>query len=354
MDFSESISETDANIIFNRSLFNAGAKGPITPSSLIKEIRRFARELLKTPVSRYALLTSLSIKSDSQIKKIRIGRDQLIFGTVPLRFFKEAEPLIKNAKRRLLSDPPENYLPVRVHVSSRSIYEAADNALMHLDLIKAIWNLFYNRNQYARLSIGKKDPVNKITIGPIHTLHEPNGILSAKNVWWYEPSYVKPSKIHDISQETNQLDDFTLKIRARLSKIKYAPVIEDALRRYGNSLDQRDWNNAFFRLWGILELLTNTSPQDNYQVTIRRAAYIFHERDYYYQVLNQLRHYRNRYIHHDYSNSHIENYMYQLKLIVEAVIIFHLNNNLGFSSIQEVGDFLNLPYKREILESREK
>ena len=102
------------------------------------------------------------------------------------------------------------------------------------------------------------------------------------------------------------------------------------------------------RLGSVLELLTNTE-YSSYEVTVRRASNIFEDRDYQFQVLQYLRKCRNDFVNHDASDSGVETNLYQLKNVVEALIKFHLGNNFGFSSIQEVGTFLSLPRENQAL-----
>lgn len=352
LDFVNDLPEAEVRNILRRSLFTLGEKGALSSKQLLDEINKQASLYLKSPVSRYVLLTSLSIRSDNELKRIRIGQDQIIFGKVSPKFYKEAKPLLDKARYSLYSKPSEDYLPVRIHVSSRSSHEAADTALDHLDLIRAIWNLYFNLKHSFRISFGgKPKPVNKIITGPVHTLHKTNGELSASEMWWYEPSYIEPINPQNISQDIDKLDNFTQDVRNQLSKISYSKVIEDALRRYVRSLDERDLNNAFMHLWSVLELLTNTL-YDSYDITIRRAAFVFQERDYHFQLLKHLRDYRNNFVHHDVSNSGAESYLFQLKNIVEGVLRFHIGNSFHFSSIQEAGEFLNLPYGKDDLKLR--
>ena len=68
----------------------------------------------------------------------------------------------------------------------------------------------------------------------------------------------------------------------------------------------------------MLEYLTHTA-KDNYDVTVRRAAYVFADRDYQLQVLNVLRDHRNQTVHASASTEEIETYLYQLKSCVEAL-----------------------------------
>lgn len=351
VEFTDPLPEAEARDILWRSLIATG-DSVLTSKRLLAELNKRAKVYSELPVSRYVLLTSLSIQSDNEINRIKIGHDQLIFGNVPSKFHEEAKPLLSKAQYSIITKPPDDYLSVRVYVTSRSIHEAADKALDHLDLIRAIWNLFYNRRQPFRISFGGiPKPINKIITGPIHTLHKTNGELSASEMWWYDPSFVEPVTVQNIHPDFDKINAFTRLVRRQLSKICYSNVIEDALRRYGRSLDERDWNNAYLRLWSLLELLTNTL-HESYDATIRRAAFVFEERDYYFQILQQLRDYRNSFVHHGTSDSSIESYMYQLKNIVEAILWFHLGNSFRFASMQEAAEFMSLPYEHKALNQR--
>ena len=49
------------------------------------------------------------------------------------------------------------------------------------------------------------------------------------------------------------------------------------------------------RLWATLEKLTDT--EESYKATIKRASFLFEDRDYCQQVLRHLKDYRNRFVH---------------------------------------------------------
>ena len=133
-----------------------------------------------------------------------------------------------------------------------------------------------------------------------------------------------------------------------MEKSLYGEEIENAIIRYSRSLDERDWNHAFIKLWGVLELLTDTIRK-SHDETIKRVAFMYLEYEYYLQILQQLRDYRNRTIHADAENSEIESFLYQLKNFVEGLIFFHVRNTYGFKSIEEAGNFLALPRTKEAL-----
>jgi hypothetical protein len=348
-DFPDFIPEFEARNILQRALINLVKKELIKSTELVNEVDKKVILYLQNPFQRYVMLTSLSVDKREKIKPIKINNNQIIFNGNTQQYQHESEFLVNQAKKVSQFSLPENYLPTRIHISGRSAYEAADRALDHLDLIRSIWNLFFNlRNQFRITFIGKTMPVNKILTGPIHTMHYLNGKIVSNDVWWYDPSYLIPINPIKFREDSERLKKFTHVIRNQIKKSQYSNIIEDALRRYVRSLDEWNWNNAFIRLWSVLELLTNTQFE-KYDVTIKRAAFIYKDREYMRQILENLRDYRNKFVHHDTSDSRVESYLYKLKSIVEVLIRFHLTNQFKFNSINEASDFLNLPYDKEVL-----
>lgn len=351
LDFPDSIPEVEARSILWQSLKTVG-KQPVVVKALLAELNKRVEQYLQRPVSRFVLLTSLSVRCEQNISPIRIGQDQVILGKVPLRFYQESRPLLEKASLSLALQLPENYLSVRVHVSARSTHEAANKALGHLDLLRGLWNLFYSQGHSIRWTFGGKPPrINRIVTGPIHTLHSTTGKLLDENTWWYDPTFIKPISTKDIGKDWDEIADFVSNIRTHLSKSNYSNILEEAIIRYARALDEHNLNSAYVHLWSVLELLTYT-VEASYKVTVRRAAFVFDDYSYYSQVLNHLREYRNQFIHHFASDSGVETYIYQLKNIVEHIIRFHLYMGLKFSSIQDVAEFLDMPHEFKRLEGK--
>lgn len=355
LDFSNDIPEIDARGLVLRAIFNSGTKGAITVKSLLAEINKLEKEYQSLPTENYVLVSSISINPSWGLNKIKMGNALIVFeSSLPTKYRKETEALIKNAKQLLFADLPTNYLSVRVHVSAKSINHAADQALDALDFTRGIWNWILNRRHFRRMTwASKPDPVNKIILGPLHTLHKPSGELATtKEVWWYEPSYL--GAIMPFSPKLNELDSINKSfnhVKKTFTTHKYPQVIHTALIRYTRALDERDWTTAFIKLWSILEQLTDTG-RANYDTTIQRTAFLYQEREYHLQVLQHLRKYRNSSIHLDKGNSETEIYLYQLKNYVETLMGFHINNKFGFESIQEAAEFLSLPYEEEALKNQ--
>lgn len=352
LDFSEEIPEIDARNITRKSIRKAGEKGEISKNSLLKEIKILENKYHKQPVERFALATSLSVGQMTQIRRINIGRTQIIIGgQLPRRFIREAAKIRKEASQILYAPPPRHYSALRAHVSAKSHNEAVNKALDAIDLIRGIWNLYENKKHSTRISVGGiPKPVNKIILGPFHTLHYPNGKLAATSTWWYEPSYLGAVQLHRIV-EIGSFFEYLNNVRSLLDKSHYKSELEKAIIRYSRSLDERDWNNAFLRLWGVLELLTDTIKQ-SYDSTIKRTAFLYQDYEFYLQILKHLRYFRNLSVHSDAENPEIESDLFQLKNFVEDLLYFHLANSRRFKSMEEAGRFLSLPRNKNALKSR--
>jgi hypothetical protein len=354
LNFPENVPEIEARRMVTKAIFTSGTKGKITAKSLLAEVNKLEHDYVTLPIQRYALATSISLNTSLTLQRLRQNGNLIIFErNYPERFRNEASDLIEQAREQsLFFDPPTNYMRIRIHVSAKSIHEAANEALDTIDYIRGIWNWANNRRHFFRISMGKPMPVNEIVLGPLHTLHLSTGQLAATDTWWYEPSYLGPIKLYKPSQGNvdNIFNKPLIYMRKRLKNHNYPKVMQNALIRYTRALDYRDWSTSFLKLWGVLELLTDTIGA-SYEITVKRTSYIFQERDYHLQVLQHLRKHRNSSVHFDRENSEIETCMYQLKNFVEALIGFHVSNKYGFNSIQEAASFLSLPYKNETLTS---
>ena len=252
-----------------------------------------------------------------------------------------------------LPDPlsPKAYTSVRVAVQARSEQEAFTSALDALDLLRGIWNLYFTK--WARSSGGKREPVNSIVLGPVHSIHEPGGRL-ASGMFWYEADYVGPLRPQRLNKDYDALRQFERQVREFLAKSNYRADVEDALRRYARALDFRDWNTSFVQLWGLIEQLTDTS-RASYETTIKRILFLCDNRysEFHRQILRHLMNYRNRTVHVGVEAVAIETLLYQLKRYAEVLIRFHIQNSSQFSSIKEAAEeYLTLPSDVNRLRSR--
>lgn len=205
LKFPDSISEVAGRKIIQQAIFKAGEKGTITAKGLLTEINKLTSVYMNLPSERYVLVTSLSLPRFISLRKIRINGATIIFEPyLPARYQKPRAKITATAKHSLFADLPTDYLSVRVYISAKSTDEAPEMALSVLDLVRGIWNLFYNQRHFIRISYGKRSPVNEIVLGPLNTLHHPDGKLVAER-WWYEPRYYGAVKLHKFSRDIDNV-----------------------------------------------------------------------------------------------------------------------------------------------------
>lgn len=347
------IAEGEKRRIVTKAILNVGAKGNITRDSLLTEIRALEIVFWKEPVRRFILCTSLSIDRFSELKSRKLDRTLIRFmPSLPKCFQKGADKMYNISRHSLTADPPQNYIRVLISVDARSPLDAAEHAFEAVDLLRGIWNFGLNRKHLNRNSYGNRQPVNEIVLGPLHSLHLPDGKL-ATEMWWYDPEYQKPVAPYNLRgiKEKQLLDKIEKSGRTLLKKQKYRTVVELAIKEYCRALDHRNWSNAFLKLWSVLEMLTHTEKA-NYSNTIQRASFVWTDAEYHKEVLNHLRHLRNSFVHENKSTDDVETYMYQLKRYVEALISFHLGMGLSFSTISEAAEFMDLPVERQVLRKK--
>lgn len=351
--FPKNIPEIDARGMVSKAIFNCGEKGVITPQKMLMEVKKLERDYQSLPIKRYVLVTSISINQNVKLKRIYQDKNIISFDhSLPQLYQSEVNSIHTYASETILAKEPDNYMMVRVFVFARTIHNAANKALDILDFTRGIWNWFLNMRQYTRTSWGKPIPVNKIILGPIHTLHKPRGLLAIDSTWWLEPSYL--GAIAPFTPNEDQIKKMYQVIHGVGNKLEthsYSETINNAFIRYSRALDERNWSTAFLKLWGVLELLTDTVGA-KYELTVRRTSYLFQEHTYYRQILENLRKFRNASVHFDVGSSETESYLYQIKYMVESLLGFHINNKFGFNSIQEAAEFLNFPYEEKALKRK--
>jgi hypothetical protein len=341
--FEQEVPELEKQNIISRATSKAASTGKITATSLLKEINGLERQYLSINKREFRLLTDISISNSWNKLRFSYKGSNILIGTdLKPAFWNSRSELLKQARYSIFNDLPENYASATVTVFARSAPEAADMAIDRLDFIRAIWNLVNIIGRY-RMSSGKREPVNPVLLGPIHTLHNPDGSLATR-VWWYEPEYQGPVKVYDESTKREKLFKSMNYLRGLMKRSKYATDMENVLLRYVRALDHRDWNNSFLELWSILEFLTG--KPDRYNVMIRRASCIFKDKAYIEQLLLHLRLFRNKYVHAAAGSNQIEAYIYQLKSCVDQIILWHLTKR--FASLQDAVEYMDILKSDEI------
>lgn len=341
LDFDPELPEYARKQIATKVTYDPKLPRPITADVLLRQCSKLEREYLSLPKRKFRLLTEISLWWTIDVPPTRIGSTALTFKSKNARGFKERARLYREMKSTVGFDLPRHYMQLSALVTARTPDEAAERALKDIDILRASWNLAINRGKAWRHSGGRPPPINEIRLSPFHTVHESNGKL-IDHQFWYDPGYSCPAKPYNDSVKFVRLLSFAKKLRTRLAKLPYRPEIEEGLIRYVRALDSSDLNDAFLRLWSLLEFLTDSS-YDPYKVATRRAAFMFADRERSQLVLTHLTNYRNRFVHAGSETNDIEPLVFMLKRYVDALLIFHIGNVFGFESRTDAARFMDHP-----------
>lgn len=349
------VTQEDKHIIVWSAIRNAGKKGALSSDRVIEEIRTLEKEYLSKREQKFILISTLSINPQKhKLPNLQIDRNRITFSP------KIADKFIKhivenqNIKWHIRKNKtPNDYTWTMITVSAKSIHNAVQKALRALNLFRGELNYLINYGNRTFSFGSKPKPINKILFGPIHTLHKPDGEL-VDDIYWYEEECFELSKTYynntvgDSDKIINCLSGF----RKQLNKSKIKDILENAILLYNAALDSYSFDTAFIKLWATLELLTGTD-RNNYDLMVKRTAFIFKDVEAVKAHLNILRDCRNDIVHKGYMEGQKEILLYDLKLYVEWLINFLLWNVKYLKNFGEIKQLLDsCPDNNGIVQSR--
>ncbi|GAB4058189.1 hypothetical protein GCM10028811_07780 [Uliginosibacterium sediminicola] len=111
-----------------------------------------------------------------------------------------------------------------------------------------------------------------------------------------------------------------------------------------------EWNQttAFTRLWGAVERLVSPG-HGNYDVLVRRCAFLWADSAFATATLEHLREYRNNWIHSGNESTQAKTYCFQLQMYFRTLVLFHIRTAGLFQTIEEANEFLDMPTDLEVL-----
>ena len=321
--------------------------GKLSLDSVIPEIEMRTADYLRRHQKKFVLVTTLSIKWPSPIKRLTHNDARIVISeSVPRKFNR----LHVQEKSLLPSVPPTTYSFVQISVTARCEHSAAEKALRSLDIVRALWNLYFNRRKTWRITTARPNPVNGIVLGPFHTIHLPDG-SAPTDLYWWEPSYIKESQPLDLTSEGQNIRKAERWLKSLFQNSPLRGFAEQALLRYVRALDAPDIKSSFLQLWSVLEYLTCTEKM-GYERTIARALFVFKDKDYHQAILNRLRNERNQLVHEGRDSDQTELSLYNLLLYANESLMTLIQVAHQFENTQDFAVFLDLPSDSSALEQR--
>ncbi len=345
--FEHDLTQEDRYQIIDESIKETLKHAKQSAKALIAKISKKENKIAEIKPKSYVLVTNLSFKYFDSLRKILIDDATIKF----------TEHFPNNYVRKLRDEARQSittvhhplfYTWVQVHIKARTISESFSRGISALNLLRALWNFPLNHSLYHSKTFGRNtEPINRILTGPIHTLHNKDGSL-ATDMWWYDLEYIKPVNPMNLEVEWNKVKKFEEYYRKNQTKTHYSQHIVDSLQIYVQALDERNMHTCFLKLWGALEKLTGIKEGGTVKNLIRRTSFFFKDAKFHSQVLNHLKDYRNRAVHHSENSKEIRTIVFQLKAYIEAVLNYTINLSSDFAGIEEFFQFADT--SSEILE----
>lgn len=317
--------------------------GELKKDTVLTELNQLVSQVNAQKESVFHILTSLSL-SNFPTKRITVVdcEIELMDKDYPEKYINARKIVLE---KKNLNEAPSGYTKIIIFVKEKSAERAVTKALRCLDLQRAAWCLLANRS-YFEFFGNEWEPINKIRLGEIHSVHHDNGELAIEELW-FEPNFVKASSIN-VLQELNKFEENNEWLLTQLDKSKYPEELKNALLRYVRALDEKDQNSAVIKLWAAIESLTAPLGANGELIT-KRCSFIFRDFNFHKQVLEHLREYRNRYVHAGDQREEAKNICLQLQFYFRELILFHLRKTEIFSNLEEANEFLDLPPKKHDL-----
>lgn len=324
----------------------ASISGELTKKSFLDAINKILSAQISTREEDFHVLTSLSIEAEKFPATIKIEDSTIrISGKdYPKKYSARYENIA--AYRLPVPSVPKHYARVIVELRAKSPFEAMTKALRALDLLRALWNL--RCNPQMEIVYNNWNPINKIRLGSIHTIHNKSGEIASDQVW-FELNFAEATSFKpDHPEHLRKLTNASLK---KLKNCTYSEALSSALLRYVRALDERDFTTALLHLWGAIESLTSPDIA-NYEQVVRRCSFIFRETEYHQQLLEHLRESRNQSIHTGDQCETARINCLQLQRYFYHLMFFHLGSTHFFKGLSEANEFLDLPRNADELKRK--
>jgi len=236
IDIGEEISSEIAHGLIVKGFHEATKKQELTKNNVITAVKKAVREHLGKPNEAYWLLTTLNINVINELPRYSVNGCSLCFYKhLPKKYRKARSSALSEVSSWLIDKDESFSYYVVAHVSDKTEHEAVEKMLDAIDLLRGIWNLHINKSMVLSFG-GRKKPINQITLGALHTLHDKNG-AKVNDIYWYEPDHYKNHSKVDLSKNSYETLEFTKSVRKALRKNSYGKDVGSAIIRYTRALD---------------------------------------------------------------------------------------------------------------------
>jgi hypothetical protein len=333
--------------LITRTLIHLKHNKSVTKDAFLKQFDIERRKWFAVAKQPYHFVTCLSV-SNSRFKRAQSANiDECkirIAPKLPVAFLSAHYSLYDSQRKTFPEYATTTTLDlagmakVLVKVMAHSEIDAAEKALEALDVYRGYANLLVNGHTMPIIWMsGRPHPPNSIRFGPIHTLHNADGTLASK-LLWYEQEYQKPRLLN----YSDSLKCASLQGCAKLyGNHPYKDIIQEALVKYVRALDSANFDYAFVSLHGVIERLAGEGKDE---IKGKRVAALDEDQTRQETMFRCLNDHRNRIVHHGIRSAEVEELLYLIKSFAELLLDYHVFNVAKHTSFSEAIAFLDVLY----------
>jgi len=245
--------------------------------------------------------------------------------------------------------------PIFVKVEALDARHAFEISIGAVDKLRGILNLIVNSNRsinpFGRFN-RRAHAINRFRLGPVHTLHEADGSLAAKTIW-YEARWWHLGASVKFKGDKKKIRGNIARYWKILSSSPLRDYIGTGLLRYCRALDRHDDDVALIGLWSTLEFLTGASSYDQ---VVSRITKLFKDDHFARQIAQHIRQRRNETVHSASSpdQSEADAVLLHADTLVARMLSFLIRDNIRFKDADELFEFLDMPLNLRELSARKK
>jgi hypothetical protein len=353
IQFGENVSMTTRSLALNKALFEA-AKTKLDKNNLMLKINEEIKKKFATREENYYLLTSISYVPPFLLTKVKIGSCEIKFlkKDYPKKFIVHRKNLINSIARDKVTSKP--YCKVIVKTKNNGTHEAAEACLNALNLLRGFLCLQINPPLAITLGSSTLKPINRVILGPAHTLHLESGKIATES-FWYEPNFVNidPCKLNLKDVPIIKANfDWIFKKLDKIDSKGFKKEICNAVIRFVSAFDHTDYQSSVIMGWGSLESLASNEKDANNDIIPRRCSFLFPDSQYHKQIIEHIREYRNNNVHYGEVADETDLICYQLQRYFKRLVFFYIGNANNYANKEEANSFLDLPSTIDALKKK--
>lgn len=340
-----SVSRTTLREAVNRAVSQCVREQKLTGERFIGAVRQHYERGVGKNEGEFVLLTEFSVRGEPLWGKYQVGdaRVRLIKGAFARKYASRGDTASVYQTRGFPSYP-NDYQKVCVEMQAKSDSLAAQLALDAADSLRGLFNMYANFAMEIQLGNEQWKPINRITLGGLHTVHSPDGTQTSDR-FWYEPlarfqktHVMRPEKSQRVVKRVRKVLGYLNRSRDR----SFADRLLRSLNQYTRAYDEPDPSNCLMKGWAVLEQLAGDDAIGDSERVVRRVSFLYTSHTDQRLSLEVIRRARNDLAHRGQGADHLRTYCYQLQRYFIDVFEFYLSNLRASRSRDESNQLLDL------------